>query len=208
MSDIDDLISRYQLQPHPEGGFYRETWRDKPDLGRGSGTAILYLLPAGQESWWHRVDAVEIWHYYGGASLELRIDDETPREVSQSSPQAIVPAHAWQYARSTGDYTLVGCTVSPAFELSGFELASRDWRPPRRDGTHQLNGPYVLVQYQSGKPMRYMSLGQGIPTESEQKDIKDLIEAFSGFRVRLSNWEVEPGDPRDNGHHATVEVIA
>ena len=130
----DDLIAHYNLQPHPEGGHYRETWRDTPASGRGSGTAIYFLLRAGEESRWHRVDAVEIWHFYGGAPLSLWIDDASPRLLGPRTPQIIVPAHAWQRARSTGEYTFVGCTVSPAFDFAGFELAPPGWHPPRRDG--------------------------------------------------------------------------
>ena len=123
-------IRALHLRPHPEGGHYRETWRDtaKP---RGSGTAIYYLLKRGEQSRWHRIDAVEIWHYYAGAPLLLRIRADRrvktirlgPHIADGERPQAIVPKNAWQSACSTGAWSLVGCTVSPAFEFSGFELA-------------------------------------------------------------------------------------
>src|SRR5678810_499996 len=106
MSTADEIIARLDLQPHPEGGHYRETWRDpSPAGGRGAGTAIYFLLRAGEESRWHRVDAVEIWHHYQGAPLDIWIDDQRPVTLGLDRPQVIVPAHAWQRARSTGDYT-------------------------------------------------------------------------------------------------------
>jgi hypothetical protein len=128
------LIAELGLAPHPEGGHFRETWRDRPaqSRGRGSGTAIYYLLKAGEVSAWHRVDATEIWHHYAGAPLALTLrEDNGPEQrlvlgpdiAGGERPQAIVPAHAWQSARSLGAWTLVGCTVSPAFEFRGFELA-------------------------------------------------------------------------------------
>ena len=129
----DEIIRLLELAPHPEGGFFRETWRDQPsDGGRGSGTAIYYLLRAGERSRRHRVDAAEVWHHYAGAPLELLIGreqpvaDETirlgPDLMRSERPQAIVPAHAWQAARSLGSWTLVGCTVCPAFRFEGFEM--------------------------------------------------------------------------------------
>jgi len=134
-----DVIDRLKLQPHPEGGHYAETWRHQPADGeRGSSTAIYYLLAAGERSHWHRVDAAEIWHYYAGDALALSISEigqATEITVLGSGlatgqrPQAIVPAQAWQSAESLGDWTLVGCTVSPAFQFKGFEMAPPDWRP-------------------------------------------------------------------------------
>lgn len=127
------------LAPHPEGGHYRETWRENVVEGdRGAGSAIYYLLGAGERSHWHRVDAAEIWHYYGGAALALSIsaDNGMTEEfrlgtdlASGERPQAIVAKGAWQSAVSLGDWTLVGCTVSPAFEFAGFEMAPPDWSP-------------------------------------------------------------------------------
>jgi predicted cupin superfamily sugar epimerase len=129
------------LEPHPEGGFYRETWRAGTSGGeRAAGTAIYFLLRADRDSHWHRVDAAEIWHYYAGAPLELSqsVDGEDvvtavlgPDLTSGARPQIVVDPHVWQSARTLGAYTLVGCTVAPGFEFSGFELADADWQPGR-----------------------------------------------------------------------------
>jgi uncharacterized protein len=131
-----ELIARLGLEPHPEGGWYRQTWRGTADDGqRPSGSAIYYLLTDVEVSRRHRVDAVEIWHYYRGAPIELRIGapgtaDEIhllgPDIEHGQVPQLVVPARDWQEARSLGAFSLVGCTVSPAFEFSGFELADSD----------------------------------------------------------------------------------
>jgi predicted cupin superfamily sugar epimerase len=134
-TEADALIVALGLERHPEGGWFKETWRDPDRDGRrGSGTAIYFLLGEGERSHWHRVDAVEIWHHYRGAPLELSIGGATPvvlgPEVADGQvPQAIVPAGAWQSARSLGAFTLVGCTVSPAFRFEGFELAPPGWSP-------------------------------------------------------------------------------
>ncbi|MFN7002534.1 MAG: cupin domain-containing protein [Roseinatronobacter sp.] len=131
----DEIIAHFGLQPHPEGGWFRETWRAvSVDGARPSGTAILFLLKAGERSHWHRVDAVEIWHFHAGAALELRIAAGAvgPAEriiigtdfAAGATPQGIVPAGWWQSAQTLGDWTLVGCTVSPGFEFAGFELAA------------------------------------------------------------------------------------
>ena len=130
---VGDIVRRLGLRPHPEGGWYAETWRhDEGAGGRGAGTAIYYLLAAGQRSHWHRVDATEIWHHYAGAPLRLRIHaGDVPTEqvllgddlAAGQVPQAIVPTGAWQAAEPTGAWTLVGCTVSPGFTFAGFELA-------------------------------------------------------------------------------------
>ncbi|MCK5747245.1 MAG: cupin domain-containing protein, partial [Oricola sp.] len=124
---------------HPEGGWFRETWRaDAEDGERAAGTAIFYLLKAGERSHWHRVDAAEIWHYYAGAPLKLSLSmDGAAREdrvlgpdlAGGQSPQIIVRPHEWQAAQSLGAWTLVGCTVSPAFDFAGFEMAPADWAP-------------------------------------------------------------------------------
>lgn len=140
--DADTLIATLGLRPHPEGGHYRETYRAAPKPGetRGATTAIFFLLRQGERSHWHRVDAVEIWHWYAGAPLALEIAEPgVPRRTTAlgadfragQMPQGVVPAHAWQAAWSLGGWTLVGCTVSPAFEFSGFELAPPGWEPPR-----------------------------------------------------------------------------
>lgn len=138
----DEIIAELGLEPHPEGGWFRETWRHVPTegAGRGAGTAIYFLLKAGEASAWHRVDAAEIWHHYAGAPLELRVSEPevappvvyvlSPDLAAGARPQWIVPAGAWQSARSLGEWTLVGCTVSPAFVFEGFEMAPRGWAPP------------------------------------------------------------------------------
>ena len=135
------VIDHLGLSPHPEGGWYAETWRAPSDGGeRPSASAILYLLAAGERSHWHRVDAAEIWQYSAGDPLELRIwaGPGTPvmthqlgdgTTVDTGLPQVVVPAGAWQAARPLGAWTLVGCIVSPAFEFAGFELAPDGWEP-------------------------------------------------------------------------------
>lgn len=128
------VIAALDLRPHPEGGHFREVWRDAPEGGgRGAGTAIYYLLAAGERSHWHRVDAAEAWHWYAGAALELGIGTQTsrlgPDLGAGEQPFALVPAGAWQAARSLGAWTLVGCTVSPAFDFAGFEMAPPGWVP-------------------------------------------------------------------------------
>lgn len=130
----DQIIVLLGLQPHPEGGHYAETWRAAAKPGeRAAGTAIYFLLKAGERSHWHRVDAAEIWHWYAGAPLTLEIDRESvvlgPDLTAGQRPQIIVPPHRWQAASSRGDWTLVGCTVSPAFEFAGFEMAPPDFIP-------------------------------------------------------------------------------
>lgn len=135
----DEIIAALGLAPHPEGGWFRETWRaEAAKDGRAAGTAIYYLLKAGERSHWHRVDAAEIWHYYAGAPLKLSLsrDGKTRRDralgpdlAAGQSPQLVVAPHEWQAAETLGEWTLVGCTVSPAFEFSGFEMAAPDWAP-------------------------------------------------------------------------------
>jgi predicted cupin superfamily sugar epimerase len=135
-----EIIECLGLLPHPEGGFYREVFRDSVQTpsGRAVSTLIYFLLEAGQSSHWHRVDAVEVWHFYAGAPLALRLSangrDTVEHRLGKElfageRPQAIVPAGWWQSARSTGAWTLTGCGVAPGFEFAGFELAPRDWRP-------------------------------------------------------------------------------
>jgi|SRR6185295_7782202 len=143
--DDEDLLSAEEvvqllgLAPHPEGGFYRETFRaEARDGERGVSTAIYYLLRRGEVSAWHRVDADEVWHFYAGAPLELALSpDGRQRDALRLSadlamgdrPQRVVPAGTWQSARSLGDWTLAGCTVAPAFQFSGFEMAPAGWEP-------------------------------------------------------------------------------
>ena len=136
----DAIIRLLDLQPHPEGGYFRETFRDsRVDAeGRSASTAIYFLLKAGQVSRWHRIDTAEIWHWYAGAPLELTIA-EAKRIIATVTlgsglcegqrPQAVVPAHHWQAARTLGAWTLVGCTVAPGFEFSRFELADATFQP-------------------------------------------------------------------------------
>lgn len=135
--DADQLIAELELEPHPEGGHYRQTWVAEAAAGeRPAGTAILFLLKAGERSHWHRVDATEIWHFHAGAPLVLSTAATTdgpatdtllgPDLAAEHLPQRIVPAHHWQAAATTGDFTLVSCTVSPGFRFEGFELAPPD----------------------------------------------------------------------------------
>ena len=132
------IIRALGLEPHPEGGWFRETWRE-PTAPRGHGTAIYFLLREGERSHWHRVDADELWHHYAGAPLELATSRDAAGPIERAvlgtaldegqRPQLLVPAGAWQAARSLGTFTLVGCTVSPAFVFEGFELAPPGWVP-------------------------------------------------------------------------------
>ncbi len=129
------LIEHLGLAPHPEGGHYRQTWvAETEGDARPAGTCIYFLLRAGERSHWHRVDAAEIWHYYAGAPLTLSMAETEagparrltlgPDLMAGEAPQRIVPTGHWQAAESTGDWTLVGCTVSPGFQFAGFELAA------------------------------------------------------------------------------------
>lgn len=140
MKTAEDIIRHLNLAPHPEGGHYRQTWIAEGP-GRPAGTCIYFLLSHGEQSHWHKVDATEIWHYYAGAPLTLSLSQTGdgpaadhilgPDIFSGQKPQIIVPPHHWQAARSTGDWTLVGCTVSPAFQFDGFELAPPGFDIPR-----------------------------------------------------------------------------
>ena len=141
MPSAADMIRLLDLRPHPEGGHFRQTFCDSRTVegGRAASTAIYFLLARGERSHWHKVDAVEAWHYHAGAPLKLEIAESAQGPVERvmlgpdiaagQRPQAIVPVHAWQAAQSLGDWTLVGCTVAPGFEFKGFELAPKDWRP-------------------------------------------------------------------------------
>jgi len=132
MAEADRLIALLDLKPHPEGGYFRETFRDGSS-GRAHSTAIYFLLKAGEVSRWHRVDAAEVWHFYRGAPLELRIGKSVyvlgPDVDEAQAPQVVVPSGAWQSAKSLGDYTLVGCTVAPGFEFEHFEMAAEGFEP-------------------------------------------------------------------------------
>jgi predicted cupin superfamily sugar epimerase len=144
-----DVILLLDLKPHPEGGHFREIFRDvalvfppapaeEGAAARAASTAIYFLLGRGERSHWHRVDVAEVWHFYAGAPLKLDIAQENGRRetvtlgnalAAGERPQAVVPAHAWQAAQSLGDWTLVGCTVAPAFDFAKFELAPKGWEP-------------------------------------------------------------------------------
>ncbi|APH56249.1 Cupin superfamily protein [Granulibacter bethesdensis] len=137
---VGAVISHLDLAPHPEGGFYRETWRAAASGPgeREAGTAILFLLAAGQRSHWHRVDASELWLWQGGAPLHLHLSEDgssTTRlrigpDLSQGETlQGVVRPHAWQAAESLGNWSLVSCIVAPAFRFEGFELAPPGWQP-------------------------------------------------------------------------------
>jgi len=140
LPEAEQVISALGLAPHPEGGHFRETFRDAAAGGaRAASTAIYYLLRRGEVSRWHRIDAAEIWHWYAGAPLLLSLaeDGRAPRRLRLGNdlaagerPQAAVPARAWQSAQSLGAWTLLGCTVAPGFEFAGFELAPEGWEPP------------------------------------------------------------------------------
>ncbi len=127
------------MAPHPEGGHFRETFRDAPGPdGRACSTAIYYLLRAGERSHWHRVDATEVWHFYAGDALRLSVASDGaavetnrlgPNIAAGERPQVVIPAHAWQSAESLGAWSLVGCTVAPGFRFEGFEMAPGGWKP-------------------------------------------------------------------------------
>ena len=139
----DHVIGLLGLGPHPEGGYFRETFRDRATdaAGRAASTAIYFLLVGGQPSRWHRVDAAEAWHWYLGAPLALTVANEAGQPgyelrlgtdlLAGERPQAVVPARTWQRAESLGPWTLVGCTVAPGFHFAGFELAALDFEPGR-----------------------------------------------------------------------------
>jgi hypothetical protein len=141
MAEADRLIELLDLKPHPEGGHFRETFRDCGPVPaardgnetRAHSTAIYFLLKRGEVSRWHRVDAAEVWHFYRGAPLELRIGKESyvlgPDIDEAQAPQLVVPPNVWQAAKSLGDYTLVGCTVAPGFDFAHFELAPDGFEP-------------------------------------------------------------------------------
>ena len=132
--NAQEVVRRLRLEPHPEGGFYRETYR-APGEGRTAVTSIYFLLEGGP-SRWHRVDAPEIWAWHAGAPLVLETEARRvtlgPLEEGHEL-QAVVPAHEWQRCRSFGDWSLAGCIVAPAFTFEGFEIAPPGWEPPGRD---------------------------------------------------------------------------
>jgi predicted cupin superfamily sugar epimerase len=136
--NADEIIAKLGLKPHPEGGYYGETFRDEPGPdGRSRVTAIHFLLKAGERSHWHKVDAAELWFWHGGGPLKLSIAHSGTTEhitlgadlFAGQTPHGIVPPGAWQAAEPLGDYALVSCAVAPGFEFSGFVLAPPDWEP-------------------------------------------------------------------------------
>ncbi|MFH6597188.1 cupin domain-containing protein [Ectopseudomonas khazarica] len=144
------LIERLGLDAHPEGGFYRRLFvaSQRDAQGRAASSAILFLLPGGVVSRWHQVDADELWHFHEGDPLQLLIADApgSPRcellgaVEGEQLPQRAVPAHAWQAARSTGAYTLVGCSVAPEFQFAGFRLLADDQHA-------QAQWPQLVAEY-------------------------------------------------------------
>jgi uncharacterized protein len=144
MTTAREIIAILGLERHPEGGWYVQTFQDiDASGGRARSTAIYYLLEGGDRSHWHVVDAAEIWHFHAGAPLELSLsaDGISARTLilgtdlaAGERPQGIVKAGEWQSARSLGDWTLVGCTVAPGFEFSGFRMAPREWQPGMPEG--------------------------------------------------------------------------
>lgn len=136
------IIRTLDLARHPEGGWYRETFRDRNGSGnRAASTAIYFLLMKGEKSRWHRIDAAEVWHFYAGAPVELHVAAAGSEPVQivlgadiigGEEPQVVIPPDSWQCAESLGDWTLVGCTVALGFEFDKFELAPDGWRPPAR----------------------------------------------------------------------------
>jgi len=132
------IIDTLGLVPHPEGGWYRETWRAPPADGRSAGTAIHFLLEQGQRSHWHRVDADELWLWHAGSTLELRVEqpDGAIEAVALGgdviggyAPQWRVPANRWQSTEARLGWALVSCVVVPGFDFAGFELAPPGWTP-------------------------------------------------------------------------------
>jgi predicted cupin superfamily sugar epimerase len=142
--DAQHVIDQLDMRQHPEGGWYVETWRAPASAvgERPAASAILFLLRAGERSHWHRVDAAEVWQWSAGDALELRIWAEGEDAITTirlgddlaigETPQAVVPAGAWQAATPLGAWALVGCIVAPAFDFEGFELAAPGWEPPIR----------------------------------------------------------------------------
>lgn len=140
----EQIIEKLGMKPHPEGGYYAETFRDPSSdgqTGRAASTAIYYLLREGEFSHWHKVDAAEIWHFYAGDPLELKISSEDGPVRSHilgadlengERPQIAVQKEEWQSAHPLGKWTLVGCTVAPGFEFAGFELAAEGWSPGQK----------------------------------------------------------------------------
>jgi len=143
----DDVIRMLSLDPHPEGGHYREIYRHAPaDGGRGAMGSIYFLLRTGERSHWHRMDTQEIWCHHAGSPLKLAIWAGEGRSVEEyllgndltagERPQVMIPEGTWQTAQTLGDWTLVGCITAPVFEFAGWELAPRDWSPTEHKDGH------------------------------------------------------------------------
>jgi hypothetical protein len=141
----DEIVRLLDLKPHPEGGHYRETFRDPKivDGGRAASSHIYYLLGVGEVSEWHRIDSTEVWHHYAGAPFVLTISENGhdaqadilgPDVAAGQRPSFVVPPGVWQTGTSLGAWSLTGCTVAPAFDFSGFEMAPPGWRPVPRSG--------------------------------------------------------------------------
>ncbi len=133
-----EIVELLGLEPHPEGGFYRQNFADEVPGGRAHSTAIYYLLEGGAQGRWHRVDSAEVWHFYAGAPLRLSLSPDAhsvtemllgPDLVAGQRPQVVIPRGEWQAAESLGDWTLVGCTVAPGFDFAFFEMAEPGWKP-------------------------------------------------------------------------------
>lgn len=133
-----EIVELLGLEPHPEGGFYRQNFADEVPGGRAHSTAIYYLLEGGAQGRWHRVDSAEVWHFYAGAPLRLSLSSDAhsvtemllgPDLVAGQRPQVVIPRGEWQAAESLGDWTLVGCTVAPGFDFAFFEMAEPGWKP-------------------------------------------------------------------------------
>lgn len=138
MTDVDKIVQALNLEPHPEGGWYRETWREQTDSGsRAHATAIYYLMAAGQRSRWHQVDAAELWLWHAGHPLTLDIAEAGapvsvplgPDVFAGQRPQRLIPRFAWQAAHAAEGWALVSCVVAPGFEFSGFVMADPGWTP-------------------------------------------------------------------------------
>jgi hypothetical protein len=134
------IIAKLDLAPHPEGGWYRQTWQAGADgAERSGGTAIHFLLEAHQRSHWHRVDAAEIWLWHAGSPIALSIAAGNaapvmvhrlgPDVLADETPQVLVPTGHWQAAAPLGGWSLVSCVVVPGFSFDGFELAAPGWQP-------------------------------------------------------------------------------
>lgn len=133
-----EIVELLGLEPHPEGGFYRQNFADAVPGGRAHSTAIYYLLEGGAQGRWHRVDSAEVWHFYAGAPLRLSLSPDAhsvtemllgPDLVAGQRPQVVIPRGEWQAAECLGDWTLVGCTVAPGFDFALFEMAEPGWKP-------------------------------------------------------------------------------